>query len=157
MNTMDSEVTSALMATAAKDGEAGWIVVRNSGPGYASKAVARNHELVADEPEAVGGTDSGPTPYEILMTAVGSCTAMTIRSYAGRKGWDVGDITVHLRHVRSHQVDCESCDTARVGIDAIERKIEFGGSVTEEQRSRILAIADRCPVKQTLESGIKIV
>jgi putative redox protein len=98
----------------------------------------------------------GPTPYEYLLTAIGSCTVMTLRVYADRKGWPLEGATVQLRSGRSHKRDCEDCETKKVGIGVIERKIDLAGPITDEQRVRLLQIADRCPVKQTLEKGITI-
>jgi putative redox protein len=110
--------------------------------------------MIADEPVNVGGTDRGPTPYEFLLAALGSCTAMTLRVYADRKGWPLEAAVVHLRSKRSHEQDCEDCATKKVDIGRIERRLELEGPLTEEQRTRLTEIADRCPVKQTLERGI---
>jgi putative redox protein len=157
MATLDGGVTAASSAAATADGEAGWTVVRNTGPGFRTEIVARTHRLVGDEPVAVSGTDAGPTPYEYLLTALGSCTAMTIRMYAGRHSWPLDEVVVHLRHARSHEVDCESCDKATVGIPAVERKIDLVGALSDEQKKRLLDVADRCPVRQTLQAGLRIV
>jgi putative redox protein len=109
-----------------------------------------------DEPIPLGGTDLGPTPYEYLLTALGSCTVMTLRIYADRKQWPLESATVHLRSGRSHERDCEDCEKEKVGIGLIDRKIELTGPLTEEQKTRLLEIADRCPVKQTVERGIRV-
>lgn len=144
-------------AAALRDGEAGWVTVRNTASGgFRTEATARGHHVIVDEPAAVGGTDAGATPYEYLVTAIGACTAMTLRMYAGRKGWPLDEVIVRLKHGRSHEVDCEHCEADPVGIEQIERDIELVGALTDEQRARLLAIADRCPVKQTLEKGIRI-
>src|SRR5690606_40196802 len=118
---------------------------------------ARTHGLLADEPVSLGGTDAGPTPYEFLLAALGSCMAMTLRMYSDRKGWPLDDVEVALRTSRSHEVDCEHCESEAVGITHIERRLELTGQLDEEQRARLLQIADRCPVKQTLERGIHVV
>ena len=141
---------------AAAVGEDGWLTVRNGAGSYRVEGAARGHRFVVDEPVAVGGTDAGPTPYDLLVAAVGSCTAMTLRMYAARKGWPLDEVIVRLRHGRSHEADCEQSEQQQVGIDHIERDVELVGALTDEQRSRLLAIADRCPVKQTLERGIRI-
>ena len=106
---------------------------------------------------ALGGTDEGPTPYELLLGAIGGCTAITLRMYADRKGWPLEGVEVRLRTARSHERDCERCETETVGIDTLEREVELAGPLTDEQRRRLLAIADRCPVKQSLERGIRVV
>lgn len=118
---------------------------------------SRTHHLVADEPRALGGSDAGPTPYELLLAALASCTAMTVRMYATRKGWPLEEAVVRLRQARPHEPDCEHCPTQRVGMGTIERRVDLVGPVTEEQRARLLEIADRCPIKQTLERGISVV
>lgn len=110
--------------------------------------------MIADEPVHVGGADRGPSPYEFLLAALGSCTVMTLRIYADRKKWPLESAVVHLRSMRSHEKDCEDCTTTDVDIGRIERRLELDGPLTEEQRSRLAEIADRCPVKQTLSRGI---
>ncbi len=135
--------------------EQAWITVRNRG-GFHTEIAAGNHTLVADEPVSFGGTDTGATPYDYLMAAVGACTAMTVRMYAGRKQWPLDEVIIRLKHGRSHEADCEQCETSNVGIPTVERAIELVGALTEEQRTKLLAIADRCPVKQALEGGIHV-
>jgi putative redox protein len=112
--------------------------------------------LIVDEPVAEGGTDLGPTPYECLLSALGACTVMTLRLYADRKKWPLESVTVHMRSGRSHEKDCEDCETKKVGIGQIQRRLELEGTLTAEQRTRLIEIADRCPVKQTLERGIRV-
>ena len=115
------------------------------------------HRLRADEPVPDGGADSGPSPYDYLLVALGSCTSMTIKLYAERKAWPLAGVVVRLRHGKVHAADCADCET-RVGkIDRIEREIELGGPLTAEQRARLLEIADHCPVHRTLTSEVKIV
>lgn len=137
-------------------GEGRWVTSRVAATGFETRVHARSHDFVADEPIAVGGTDKGPTPYELLLSALGSCTAMTLRIYADRKGWPLESAAVHLRSARSHAQDCEQCETKRVDIGRIERKVELDGPLTDEQRARLMSIVDRCPVKQTLERGIHV-
>ncbi len=142
-------------AVSAEDA-AGWVTSRIGRTGFRTDATARTHSLIVDEPVAVGGTDLGPTPYECVLSALGACTAMTLRLYADRKKWPLESVTVHLRSGRSHEKDCEDCATEKVGIGQIQRRMELEGALTDEQRSRLLEIADRCPVKQTLERGIHV-
>ena len=133
-----------------------WVSTKVGGPGYRADVTARAHNFVIDEPTALGGTDAGPTPYEYLLGALSGCTAMTLRLYANRKGWPLESVEVKMRTSRSHEVDCENCEKTAVGITRIERKVEMHGPLTDEQKQRLLEIADRCPVKQTLERGIKV-
>jgi putative redox protein len=147
--------TSSAAVTA--DDAAGWVTARIGRTGFRTDATARTHSLIVDEPTSAGGTDLGPTPYECLLSALGACTAMTLRLYADRKKWPLEGVTVHLRSGRSHEKDCEDCETKKVGIGQIQRRLELEGTLTDEQRSRLLEIADRCPVKQSLAQGIQVV
>jgi len=133
-----------------------WVTARVGRSGYRTDITTRTHALVADEPVAVGGSDLGPTPYELLLSGLASCTVMTLRMYADRKQWPLEGASVQLRSAHSHELDCEKCDTDSVGIGVIERRIEVRGDLTDEQKKRLVAIADRCPVKQTLEKGIRM-
>jgi putative redox protein len=151
--TIPPSVSSA--AVAAEDA-AGWVTSRIGRTGFRTDATARTHALIVDEPVAVGGTDLGPTPYEFLLSALGACTAMTLRLYADRKKWPLESVTVQLRSGHSHEKDCEDCATKKVGIGTIQRRLELEGALTDEQRGRLTEIADRCPVKQTLEGGIHV-
>lgn len=134
-----------------------WVRARVGAEGLRVDVSSRTHHLVADEPRALGGSDAGPTPYELLLTALACCTAMTVRMYANRKGWPLQEAVVRLRQARPHEPDCEHCATQRVGMGTIERHVELTGQLTEEQRARLFEIADRCPIKQTLERGISVV
>lgn len=125
--------------------------------GYASSITVDGHELIADEPANVGGGGSGPTPYDYLLAGLGACKAMTMRMYADRKGWHLGKANVHLKHKRIHAADCSDCETKQGKVDHIEVEIELLGDLTGEQRERLLEIADRCPVHQTLTSETKVV
>ncbi len=115
------------------------------------------HHLVADEPAADGGTDAGPTPYGLLLAALGSCAGMTMRLYADRKGWPLAGTRVRLRHSRDHEADCENCVASDARIERIERELELLGPLTESQRARLAEIANRCPVHRTLRSRVEIV
>lgn len=133
------------------------VVVSIGESGFRTEVLAGGHTLIADEPESLGGTNLGPTPYDYLIAALGSCTAMTVRMYADREKWPLDGVTVTLRHSRVHEKDCEDCEKQDVGIDQVERSVELTGSLTEEQRLRLLRVADRCPVGQSLARGIRIV
>ncbi|MBV9879454.1 MAG: OsmC family protein [Gemmatirosa sp.] len=137
---------------------AGWIVAHNGTPGYTTRLHAGVHTVVADEPAAVGGNDEGPTPYDLLLASIGACTAMTLRMYARRKQWPVDEVIVAFRTARSHATDCEECvdHPSAIGALRLERRLELRGALTDEQRARLTAIADRCPVKLALQRGIEI-
>jgi uncharacterized OsmC-like protein len=132
------------------------VVVRGSATGFAQEIHAGQHRLRADEPASAGGTDTGPTPYDLLLAALGACTSMTVAMYARRKAWPLQEVTVHLRHSKIHATDCAECDTKIGMLDRIERDIHFAGSLTDEQRSKLLEIANKCPVHRTLTSEIDI-
>jgi len=133
-----------------------WVSAHIAATGYRTQIMTRGHVLVADEPGDVGGADTGPTPYELLLGALAACTAMTVRMYADRKKWPLDGVVVRLRPVKPHAADCEACETKDVGVGRIAREIDLLGTITDEQRTRLLYIADRCPVKQTLERGLRI-
>ena len=134
-----------------------WLTATIGSSGFRVDIVAGAFSLTADEPVSVGGTDTGPTPYDYLLTALGSCVVMTLRMYADRKKWPLVSATVYLRSGQSHELDCENCETEAVGVKTIEQRLDLAGDLTEEQRARLLDIAGRCPVKQTFERGIRIV
>jgi len=136
----------------------GAVVVTETGEGpFAQRITAGRHVLRADEPPAVGGKNSGPTPYDLLLAGLGACTSMTLRMYAGRKKWPLERVSVALRHEKIHAQDCADCETAEGRIDRIEREISITGALDAEQRRRLLEIADRCPVHRTLENEVKVV
>jgi putative redox protein len=131
--------------------------VTESGAGpYGQRITAGGHQLAADEPAAIGGSDSGPTPYDLLLAGLGACTAITVRMYADRKGWPLRQMTVRLRHSRIHAIDCLDCETRTGQLDHIDRELQFTGELTEEQRARLLDIAERCPVHRTLHSEVLV-
>jgi putative redox protein len=134
----------------------GRITVRGAADGLVQDIVAGGHQLRSDEPVSAGGTDTGPTPYDLLLAALGSCTSMTVGMYARRKRWPLMRVTVHLSHSRVHARDCAVCDTETAMLTVIDRDIEFEGPLTDAQRDRLLAIANRCPVHLTLTSRIDI-
>ena len=136
--------------------EEGDVVVRGDASGFAQQIMAGRHRLATDEPAAAGGTDSGPTPYDLLLAALGSCTSMTVAFYARRKEWPLESVTVRLRHSRIHAVDCENCETKEGRLDRIDVVIEITGELSDEQRKRLVEIAGKCPVHRTLTSEIDI-
>jgi putative redox protein len=134
----------------------GVVIVRGSGDGFVQEVVAGSHRFLSDEPARAGGTDTGPTPYDLLLAALGSCTSMTLAMYARRKQWALQRVTVRLRHSRVHAEDCAACETRDAGLTVIERDIALEGTLDADQRARLLAIANRCPVHLTLSSQIDI-
>jgi putative redox protein len=141
------------------EGPQGQVTVNGGGvgEGFAQEVVARDHRLRADEPVHLGGTDTGPTPYDLLLAALGTCTSMTLRMYAERKKWPLAGVRVSLSHSRVHAEDCADCEGEGSRIDRIERVIRVLGDLDEEQCRRLLEIADRCPVHKTLQGQIDIV
>jgi putative redox protein len=133
-----------------------WVRARIGPSGFRVEINSRRHHLSADEPRPLGGTDAGPTPYELLLASLAGCTAMTLRMYADRKKWPLEAAVIWLRQSRSHEVDCAECVSEPVGMGVIERRVELVGPLSDEQKARLLEIADRCPVKQTLERGIRV-
>ncbi len=132
------------------------VVARTGKTGFQTEIVANGHHIIADEPIPVGGANTGPTPYDLLVSALGACTGMTLRMYADRKGLPVDSITVRLKHQKIHGADCADCEDKNAKIDFIEREIELQGDLDRSQRERLLEIANRCPVHRTLESRTKI-
>jgi putative redox protein len=131
-------------------------VVVRTGEGLRTEIEAGGHTVIADEPDDLGGTDAGPTPYDYLLAALGGCTAMTLRMYADRKGWPLESVTVRLSQDRIHATDCEECETEEGRIDRIGREVELEGPLEDEQRRRLLEIADMCPVHRTLKSEVLV-
>ncbi|MCD6582798.1 MAG: alpha/beta fold hydrolase [Desulfuromusa sp.] len=130
------------------------VTVRTDKGGFFTEIYANKHSMVADEPLFYGGTDRGPTPYDYLLVAIGACTSMTIQMYAGSKKWPLESVVVRLVHDKIHAEDCTSCETQKGKIDRFERELELTGDLTEEQKLRLLQIADRCPVHRTIHSEL---
>lgn len=133
-----------------------WVVVSGASAGFAQDISSGRHRLQGDEPLSAGGTDVGPSPYDFLLAALGSCTSMTLSLYARRKQWPLERVTVRLRHSKVHAEDCADCETKQGKLDRIERVIALEGALNEPQRAQLLAIADKCPVHRTLTSEIWI-
>jgi putative redox protein len=125
------------------------VVVHGSAAGFAQQITIGEHRLTADEP-------AGPTPYDLLLAALGSCTSMTLGMYARRKAWPLQSVTVRLRHSRIHAEDCSECETKAALLDRIESDIQLVGTLTDEQRAKLLEMASKCPVHRTLVSEINI-
>jgi uncharacterized OsmC-like protein/fermentation-respiration switch protein FrsA (DUF1100 family) len=133
------------------------VVSRTPERGYRTDLAAGVHMLVADEPVAVGGTDEGPTPYDLLAAALAACTGMTLRMYADRKEWPLEEVLVKVTHGRVHAEHGGACEDEGSCIEAMRREIGMRGpDLDATQRERLLEIADRCPVHRTLEGGVMI-
>jgi putative redox protein len=132
------------------------VVTHTGQSGYLTDIMVNNHSLIADEPLNVGGTNLGPTPFEYLISALGACTSMTLRMYADRKEWPLESVNVKLKHKKVPADECESCETKQGKINQFDREIELEGPLDEDQKKRLLQIADRCPVHRTLKSEIII-
>jgi putative redox protein len=139
------------------DADGDQVIVTETGRGLFQQSIqAGRHRLMADEPVAVGGLDSGPNPYDFLLAGLGACTAMTVRLYAQRKSLPLERVTVRLRHNKIHAEDCATCETKQGMLDRIERTIHFEGELDSAQRGKLLEIADKCPVHRTLTSEVEI-
>jgi uncharacterized OsmC-like protein/alpha-beta hydrolase superfamily lysophospholipase len=123
---------------------------------FQQEITAGKHRFLADEPVEASGFDSGPNPYALLLAGLGACTSMTLRLYAERKALPLDRVTVRLRHSRIHAADCENCETKEGMLDRIDRVITLAGDLKDEERKRLLEIADKCPVHRTLTSEIDI-
>ncbi len=132
------------------------VVVRGGATGFTNQITLRRHQLVADEPESVGGADAGPNPYDLLLAALGACKSMTLRMYADRKKWPLEGVEVRLEHAKIHAEDCAACETQTGKIDQIRAAIRIEGPLDEAQRARLIEISERCPVHRTLTSEIEI-
>ena len=144
---------------ASKDKEAAsepHVVVRGNASGFLQEITAGRHHLRADEPASLGGTDAAPDPYDYLLAGLGACTSMTVGLYARKRNWPLEDVTVALRHSRIHANDCADCETKEGMLDHIELAVAITGTLTDAQRSTLMAVAQKCPVHRTLKSEIKI-
>ena len=134
----------------------GWVIVDGAAGGFSQEITAGKHRFRSDEPTSVGGAETGPNPYDLLLAALGACTSMTLAMYARRKQWPLEHVTVRLRHSRSHAQDCAACEAGDARLSVIDRRIELRGSLDADQRARLLDIANRCPVHRTLTSETTI-
>jgi putative redox protein len=125
--------------------------------GYTTSMNLGKHKLLADEPEHLGGKNKGPSPYQLLSSALASCTAITIQMYAKRKDWELFNVEVHVSHKKDHCTDCEKIEDESSKIDVFQREIYLIGNLDEKQKKRLLQIANKCPVHKTLHSDIEVV
>lgn len=132
------------------------VLTRTGETGYVTDILAGEHYLLADEPSSVGGTDLGPTPYDLLLSSLGACTGMTLRMYADRKRWPLKEVKVHLTHDKRHAADSQDCENPNSKLDHIDKVIEIHGELDKTQMDRLLEISARCPVHRTLSSRIII-
>jgi uncharacterized OsmC-like protein len=141
----------------AVDNAPGTVVVRETGRGqFQQEVISGPHRFLADEPNNRGGLDSGPGPYELLLSALGACTTMTLRLYADRYQFPLKRSQIRLQHKRIYAIDCAECETKSGMIDRIDCVITLEGDLTDEQRGRLMEIADKCPVHRTLKSEVDI-
>lgn len=130
------------------------VLVTETGPARCTQRIsAGRHTWAADEPESAGGSDTAPHPYQLLLSALGACTSMTLRIYAERKGWELRHTTVTLNHDRIH---AEGCETPTGRLDRVVPEVHLDDDLDGDQRATLLAVADRCPVHRTLRSEIII-
>ncbi|MEE2567310.1 bifunctional alpha/beta hydrolase/OsmC family protein [Hyphobacterium marinum] len=133
------------------------VVVQETGQGpYQNWVVNQDHAVLTDEPESVGGGNSGMTPYGFIAAALAGCTSMTLRMYANRKKWPLDRVTVTVVHNKDHADDCEHCPDTSVKVDIFERTLRIEGDLDADQRQRLLEIADRCPVHRTLHEPVVV-
>jgi putative redox protein len=138
--------------------DAGAVRASESGDGNYSLTISNGrHEWAADEPVSAGGRDVGPTPYDLLCSALGACVAITTRMYADRKGWPLEAITVDVRHGRVHANDCADCESEAGMIDHLYKTVHLAGDLDDAQLARLMQVADRCPVHRTLSREIRVV
>jgi putative redox protein len=141
------------------DGEATMprdVVVTSGNSRFLQEISVGPHLLKCDELVAVGGDDAGPNPYELLLAGLGACTGITLRMYADRKGWPLKSVRVRLMHEKIYARDCADCETKEGMLDLIRREISLVGELSDDQRQRLLEIANRCPVHRALTSEVRI-
>lgn len=128
-------------------------VTVESGDGpYAQQIKARLHKWASGEPTGLGGVDNGPTPYELLLSALGACTSITLEMYAARKGWPLTGVHVTLEHSKEDRAG----ENGGRPVDMIDRIVRLEGALDDEQRAKLIEIAEKCPVHRTLTNQINI-
>ena len=132
------------------------VVVQGSAAAFLQSVEIGGHRISGDEPASAGGGDQGPSPHEFLLAALGTCTSMTLSMYARRKQWPLESVRVKLRHRKVSAADCTDCVSKEGTVTEIVREIELVGALDDDQRTRLLDIANKCPVHKTLTSEIKI-
>jgi putative redox protein len=132
------------------------VTARTGAEGFRTDLFANGYPLVADEPEAYGGSGQGPSPYDYLQAALGACTGMTVQMYARRKQWPLESVIVRMRHEKIHAEDCAHCEEKDRKVDRFERELELKGALSADQRQRLLEIAEKCPVHRTLQAEVLI-
>jgi uncharacterized OsmC-like protein len=132
------------------------VSVESASPEFLENISVGQHRLHADEPLSAGGQDAAPTPYQLLLAALGACKAITVRMYAKHKGWPLQGVQLNLAHGKVHAEDCANCDSGASLIDQIDVEIKLQGELSGEQRRILLAIAEKCPIHRTLTSQVRI-
>ncbi len=132
------------------------VIGRSVGESFTTQLVTGRHSVIADEPRPIG-EDLGPSPYELLLAALGACTSMTLLHYAWRKQWPLEEVQVEVAHDRVYADDCAECEEDGARVDRVTSRIHLEGPLSEEQRARLAEIAQRCPVHKTLDAGVAIV
>jgi putative redox protein len=132
------------------------VLLRSVGSRYTTQITSEHHALIADEPSP-DGDDLGPTPYELLLAALGACTSMTLLMYARRRGWPLEQVQIELAHERSHPADCRDCEEPDARLERIRRRIRLDGDLSGEQRTRLMGVARRCPVHKTLAAAPAVI
>lgn len=151
-----SQLSEKQEETAGSSVKQGVVIVCERDKKFTREILTQHHRLISDEPIALGGSDLGFNPYELLLAALGSCTSMTLRMYANHKQIDLQDIQVELQHDRIHAEDCSDCEKQKTQIDVLTRNIRLTGDLSDQQRARLLEIANKCPVHKTLQNKIQI-
>ena len=151
-----TDVNKEASSGTAPDIESGHVFVTEQNKKFTRRIYTKDHQLIADEPLSVSGTNLGPNPYELLLASLGACTSMTIRMYVNRKEINLDNVEVSLKHDRIHAEDCTDCESQTGFVDSIEKTIKLEGDLTDAECQRILEIADMCPVHKTLHNEIQI-
>ena len=125
---------------------------------HAQLLTAAGRALVSDEPPEDDGSGLGPSPYDLLLWALGACTAMTLQIYARRKGYPLEEVAVEVEHEHTHAADCHDCVEEHEGrIEVLRRRIVLRGPLSDAERDDLLRVASRCPVHRTLRSAPEVI